>query len=107
MFRTFATITLAAISLPALAEGPEYSFAEVGFGRVDLDVLDTSVLVRAGIGDGGDLAEEIAGQLAARGALCDPAPCIGGPECNADLNNDGVVNSGDLAILLAAWGACP
>ncbi len=27
--------------------------------------------------------------------------------CPADLNNDGVVNAGDLAVLLAAWGACP
>jgi len=27
-----------------------------------------------------------------------------GPE---DLDNDGVVGSGDLAVLLAAWGACP
>lgn len=27
-----------------------------------------------------------------------------GPE---DLNNDGVVDAGDLAVLLAAWGMCP
>ncbi len=26
--------------------------------------------------------------------------------CAADLNRDGVVNAGDLAILLASWGAC-
>lgn len=29
------------------------------------------------------------------------------PENPADLNGDGVVDSFDLAILLAAWGACP
>ncbi len=34
------------------------------------------------------------------------APVMEDP-CPADLNNDGVVNAGDLAVLLAAWGACP
>lgn len=29
------------------------------------------------------------------------------PECVADFNGDGVVDSADLAELLAAWGACP
>jgi len=28
----------------------------------------------------------------------------GGPECIADFDNSGVVDSGDLAVLLAAWG---
>jgi hypothetical protein len=27
--------------------------------------------------------------------------------CPADLNGDGVVNGGDLSVLLAAWGVCP
>lgn len=26
--------------------------------------------------------------------------------CPADLNNDGVVNAADLALLLGTWGAC-
>ena len=31
-----------------------------------------------------------------------------GPDsCAADLNGDGQINGGDLAILLAAWGPCP
>jgi len=29
------------------------------------------------------------------------------PPCPADLNDDGVVNGADLAILLAFWGPCP
>ncbi|MDZ4753537.1 MAG: M12 family metallo-peptidase [Phycisphaerae bacterium] len=29
------------------------------------------------------------------------------PECIADLDNSGVVDGGDLAILLGSWGACP
>jgi hypothetical protein len=29
------------------------------------------------------------------------------PGCVADLNDDGVVNGADLAILLGAWGECP
>ena len=29
------------------------------------------------------------------------------PGCVADLNGDGVVNGADLAILLGAWGECP
>ena len=35
---------------------------------------------------------------------------LGGPAncgCPTDLNNDGVVNSADLAVLLGAWGPCP
>jgi hypothetical protein len=34
-----------------------------------------------------------------------PGPCE--DECPADLNGDGVVNTADLLILLAAWGDCP
>ena len=30
-----------------------------------------------------------------------------GPGCPADLNDDGVVNSADLADLLLAWGRVP
>jgi formylglycine-generating enzyme required for sulfatase activity len=26
--------------------------------------------------------------------------------CGGDINNDGIVNSGDLAILLSSWGSC-
>ncbi len=29
------------------------------------------------------------------------------PDCIADFNGDGNVDSADLAVLLAAWGACP
>jgi hypothetical protein len=43
MLRISATVALLVIALPALAEGPEYTFAEVGFGRIDLDGLDESV----------------------------------------------------------------
>ena len=43
LLATFSVAALTAIAPPAIAEGPEYSFAEVGFGRIDLDVLDTSV----------------------------------------------------------------
>ena len=32
---------------------------------------------------------------------------LGGSSCPADFGGDGVVNSSDLAVLLAAWGACP
>ena len=28
-------------------------------------------------------------------------------DCPADLNGDGAVGAGDLAILLASWGPCP
>jgi len=31
---------------------------------------------------------------------------VGAP-CESDLNDDGVVNSSDLAVLLAGWGECP
>ncbi len=31
----------------------------------------------------------------------------GGPNPAADLNGDGIVNAGDLALVLGAWGACP
>ena len=35
-------------------------------------------------------------------------PCAGsGGGCAADLNGDNSVGAGDLAVLLAAWGACP
>jgi len=32
---------------------------------------------------------------------------LGGSSCPADFGGDGVVNSSDLAVLLAAWGVCP
>ena len=32
---------------------------------------------------------------------------VGCEECPGDLNNDGVINAADLAILLGAWGFCP
>jgi hypothetical protein len=43
MVRFLAVATLVAVSMPALAEGPEYSFVELGYGRVDLDVANRSV----------------------------------------------------------------
>lgn len=32
---------------------------------------------------------------------------VGLPTCDADLNGDGQVGSGDLAALLGSWGPCP
>jgi len=34
-------------------------------------------------------------------------PCGGMSGCVADLDSSGTVGSGDLAVLLAAWGVCP
>ncbi|MAC18949.1 MAG: hypothetical protein CMJ23_04585 [Phycisphaerae bacterium] len=31
---------------------------------------------------------------------------INGLPCFADVNGDGIVDSGDLGLLLGAWGAC-
>lgn len=54
------------------------------------------------------ITPELINERLGRGlTACDPAPCIVTGACDADLNNDGVVDSGDLAELLAAWGACP
>ncbi len=54
------------------------------------------------------LTPEVINERLKRGlSSCDPLPCITTADCNADLNNDGAVDSGDLAILLAAWGPCP
>ena len=41
--RILAAALLAVISLPAFAERPEYSFVEIGYQRIDLDVFNTSV----------------------------------------------------------------
>jgi len=43
------------------------------------------------------------------GAVSNPADVVvveGGDACAGDIYEDGVVNSADLGILLAAWGAC-
>jgi len=69
--------------------------------------LEAVVSPNRSAGAGNDLAALVAERLDARGAACDVAPCVAGPSCDADLNNDGVVGSGDLAVLLAAWGPCP
>jgi len=66
---------------------------------------ETIFTARGAIGDAS--AQRLAERLDARGALCDAAPCVVTTVCNADLNDDGAVDSADLAILLAAWGACP
>ncbi len=34
-------------------------------------------------------------------------PCAGVSTCPADFDGNGVVDSADLAVLLAAWGPCP
>ncbi len=70
------------------------------------NVFETRVSAR-GATSVGDPAALLANRLASRGGGCDIAPCVGMQTCDADLDNDGVVGSGDLAILLAAWGPCP
>ena len=52
--RLLTAAALVALSLPALAEGPRYSFAEVGCQRIDLDVFNRSV-----DGDGYSLGGQI------------------------------------------------
>ena len=42
-FRGLLAAALVTVSLPALAERPEYSFIDIGYQRVDIDVFDTSV----------------------------------------------------------------
>jgi len=56
---------------------------------------------------GDEFGVQLAARLSGRGSVCDVAPCTIGVCPPADLNADGAVNSADLAILLAAWGACP
>ncbi len=41
--RLVAATAVVALSPPALAERPEYSFVEIGYQRVDFDVFNTSV----------------------------------------------------------------
>ena len=56
MLRLPATIALAALSLPALAEGPEYTFAEFSYGRLsdrddssfDADAFGLGVSIEVG-----------------------------------------------------------
>lgn len=43
MSRFIVAAALVAFSLPAFAERPEYSFVEIGYQRIDIDVLNTSV----------------------------------------------------------------
>lgn len=43
LHRLTAAAALALFSLPALAERPEYSFVDIGYQRVDLDVFNQSV----------------------------------------------------------------
>jgi len=64
----------------------------VGDGNFQVRVSQASSWLRVG----GDLALEIYGRTLA------PSDA-----CPTDFTGDGVVNSSDLASLLAAWGACP
>jgi hypothetical protein len=41
------------------------------------------------------------------GHACNPQTGLCESTCPADLNGDGQVNGGDLAILLGSWGPCP
>jgi len=43
MSRFFVATALVAFSLPAFAERPEYSFVDIGYQRIDLDVAGTSI----------------------------------------------------------------
>ncbi len=47
-------------------------------------------------------AEQVLALASEAGLVAEPPAT-----CDADFDNDGVVNASDLAIILAAWGMCP
>ncbi len=71
-----------------------------GWITADAEGLDTHASRQT---SGGSTWEATGGRLSLE--LCGMR--LGADPCPADLNNDGVVDSGDLAVLLAAWGPCP
>ncbi|MBL9118736.1 MAG: hypothetical protein JNL80_02335 [Phycisphaerae bacterium] len=54
-----------------------------------------------GVADGCDIQVELTSQDINQNEIPDEWECIG------DLDNSGVVDGADLAILLGAWGPCP
>ena len=78
--------------------------AMTNFGGT-LELMDTRVC--------GNTDSQILNEYTDFGGNCIQEFCIDcdGPDCPADLNDDGIVNSVDLTILIADWGCtgedCP
>ena len=68
--------------------------------EIDIDGADSTIVrfVASDLGDG-SLVEAAIDDF----KLSDRS-CPGGSDCPGDLNGDGVVDGGDIGLLLAAWG---